>query len=57
MTTLLNVIKGLRHGEERPREAGRVSNHAQRWMLRTCPASELFRPYIRYVRNLPGYQH
>jgi hypothetical protein len=34
MTILLNVIKGLRHGEERPREAGRVSNHARRWMLR-----------------------
>jgi hypothetical protein len=34
MMTLVNAIKGLRHGEERLREAGRVSNHAQRWMLR-----------------------
>ena len=34
MTTLYNAVKGLRHGEQRPREAGRVSNHAQRRMLR-----------------------
>jgi hypothetical protein len=32
MTVLLDAIEGLRHGEERPCEAGRVTNHAQRRM-------------------------